>query len=336
MLEPPQAGQGGVVPDRGHDEQRGETRVGVRLGLAPVQDTRALLVERLEHIGGKVNHGGLPCHTRTCDAGEKAPGARRTAGAATPTAPGEPCPDDSPCQDVWQPRLASHPLGQHVGTYRPGGTVCRCGPCSRYPPGAPARVSLPGAGHHAHFWARGCTTWPLLPQHPHPSSRGLIRGVPVPRAPGVRRAVLPSPDNALSMLTECPRDSPLRPWIRPSACLHALGHACGGSPGLWGVSRAQRSGTNYAEDHNHASSRQSCQKPRGCAGERLTGQRCFKQRRMLPHPRPALTRPTWSRFWATARLTTFSVSPCQGRKHLMYWSGQDTSGVRGTGLLTWP
>ena len=192
----------------------------------------------------------------------------------------------------------------------------------------PALGTMPSSGHVAAPPAHPATA-------PAPLVPGLIRGVPVPRAPGVRRAVLPSPDNALLMLTECPRDSPLRPWIRPSACLHALGHACGGSPGLWGVSRTQRSGTNYAEDHNHASSRQSCQKPWGCAGERLTGQRCFKQCRMLPHPRPALTRPTWSRFWATARLTTFSVSPCQGRKHLMYWSGQDTSGVRGTGLLTW-
>ena len=58
---------------------------------------RALLVERLEHVGGKVDHGGLLCHTRACSAGAEAPGARRTAGAATPTAPGEPGPDDSPC-----------------------------------------------------------------------------------------------------------------------------------------------------------------------------------------------------------------------------------------------
>jgi hypothetical protein len=36
-----------------------------------------------------------------------------------------------------------------------------------------ARVTLPSDGQHAHFWARGCTTWPLLPQHPHPSSLGV-------------------------------------------------------------------------------------------------------------------------------------------------------------------
>jgi hypothetical protein len=33
-----------------------------------------------------------------------------------------------------------------------------------------AHVPLPSAGQSAHFWARGCTTWPILPQHPHPSS----------------------------------------------------------------------------------------------------------------------------------------------------------------------
>jgi hypothetical protein len=31
-------------------------------------------------------------------------------------------------------------------------------------------VSLPSAGQHAHFWARGCTTWTILAQHAHPSS----------------------------------------------------------------------------------------------------------------------------------------------------------------------
>jgi hypothetical protein len=34
----------------------------VRLGLAAVQEARALLVERLEHVGGKVDHGGFLCH----------------------------------------------------------------------------------------------------------------------------------------------------------------------------------------------------------------------------------------------------------------------------------
>src|SRR5215475_14159505 len=68
MLEPPQAGRGGVVPDRGHDEQRGEMRSGVRLGLAAVQEVRALLVERLEHVGGQVDHGGLLCHRQAVSA----------------------------------------------------------------------------------------------------------------------------------------------------------------------------------------------------------------------------------------------------------------------------
>ena len=51
--------------DEGYSlEQRGETRVGRRLGLTPVQDPRALLPERLEHVGGKVDHGGLLCHSQ--------------------------------------------------------------------------------------------------------------------------------------------------------------------------------------------------------------------------------------------------------------------------------
>jgi len=62
VFEPLEAGRGGVVPDWGHDEQRGEIRIGVRLGLATGQDARALLVERLEHVGGKVDHGGFLCH----------------------------------------------------------------------------------------------------------------------------------------------------------------------------------------------------------------------------------------------------------------------------------
>jgi hypothetical protein len=62
VFEPLEAGRGGVVPDRGHDEQRGEMRRGVRLGLAAGQDARTLLVERLEHVGAKVDHGGFLCH----------------------------------------------------------------------------------------------------------------------------------------------------------------------------------------------------------------------------------------------------------------------------------
>src|SRR5436309_15032742 len=62
MLEPLEAGRGGVVPDRSHDEQRGD-HPGTRAPeLAAGQEARALLVERLEHVGGKVDHGGLLCH----------------------------------------------------------------------------------------------------------------------------------------------------------------------------------------------------------------------------------------------------------------------------------
>jgi len=55
-------------------------------------------VERLEHVGGKVDHGGLLCHTRAYSAGVDAP-ARRAAWATTRPAPSESCPDDSPSQD---------------------------------------------------------------------------------------------------------------------------------------------------------------------------------------------------------------------------------------------
>jgi hypothetical protein len=50
-------------------------------------------------------------------------------------------------------------------------------------------------------------------------------------------------------LPGCPRESPLCPYARPSACPHAPGHAGGGSSGLWGVSRAWSAGTDYAKDH---------------------------------------------------------------------------------------
>src|SRR5262249_57032474 len=62
VCEPPQASRGGVVPDRGHDEQRGDHPGPLAPELAAGQEARALLVERLEHVGGKVDHGGLLCH----------------------------------------------------------------------------------------------------------------------------------------------------------------------------------------------------------------------------------------------------------------------------------
>jgi len=61
MLEPPQAGRGGVVPDWGHDEQRGDHPDTLAPELAAGQEARALLVERREHVGGKVDHGSLLC-----------------------------------------------------------------------------------------------------------------------------------------------------------------------------------------------------------------------------------------------------------------------------------
>src|SRR5262247_2227280 len=61
MLEPPQARRGRVVPDRGHDEQRGDHPGTPAPELAAGQEARALVVERLEHVGGKVDHGGLLC-----------------------------------------------------------------------------------------------------------------------------------------------------------------------------------------------------------------------------------------------------------------------------------
>ena len=64
MLEPPQAGRGGVVPDRGHDQDRGDHPGTSAPRLAAVQEARAILPERLEHVGGKVDHGGLLCHTQ--------------------------------------------------------------------------------------------------------------------------------------------------------------------------------------------------------------------------------------------------------------------------------
>ena len=54
---------------------------------------------------------------------------------------------------------------------------------------------------------------------------GLILGVPLPLAPGVSRAALPSPDTLSPMLTGCPRDSPLCPSARTIACPPAASHA---------------------------------------------------------------------------------------------------------------
>jgi hypothetical protein len=62
VFEPLQAGRGRVVPDGSHDEQRGDHPGTPALELAAGQEARALLVERCEHVGSKVNHGSLLCH----------------------------------------------------------------------------------------------------------------------------------------------------------------------------------------------------------------------------------------------------------------------------------
>src|SRR5215471_10143834 len=51
-----------MVPDGGHDEQRGDHPDTLTPEQATGQEARALLVERLEPVGGKVDHGGLLCH----------------------------------------------------------------------------------------------------------------------------------------------------------------------------------------------------------------------------------------------------------------------------------
>src|SRR5215471_10428540 len=50
-----------MVPDGGHDEQRGDHPDTLTPELAAGQEARALLVERLEPVGGKVDHGSLLC-----------------------------------------------------------------------------------------------------------------------------------------------------------------------------------------------------------------------------------------------------------------------------------
>ncbi len=50
MLEPPEAGRGGVVPDRGHDEQRGDHPGTLAPELAAVQEARAALYHDPRHL----------------------------------------------------------------------------------------------------------------------------------------------------------------------------------------------------------------------------------------------------------------------------------------------
>jgi hypothetical protein len=57
-----------VVPDRGHDQDRGDPPGTSIPRLAAGQEARAVLPERLEHIGGKIDHGGLLCHRQAVNA----------------------------------------------------------------------------------------------------------------------------------------------------------------------------------------------------------------------------------------------------------------------------
>jgi hypothetical protein len=113
------------------------------------------------------------------------------------------------------------------------------GALSAYP--CPALGSLPIFGHVA------APPAPLL-QHPHPwflvcSVEDRCHALPV-------CAARPSPPR--TRVTNADRlctGEPLRPWAWTIACTHVTGHAGGGVTGLWGVSRAQSDGTDYAEDH---------------------------------------------------------------------------------------
>jgi hypothetical protein len=138
------------------------------------------------------------------------------------------------------------------GRTRGGGSLAAA-PCPRVP---------------AQRWA-ACpflSTWlpHLTPPATAPSLLvpGRSRGGPLPRAPGVRRAALSG-----HIVTHADRLSTGDPLasLGPDERLppHAAGHAGGGAPGLWGVSRAQSAGTAYAEGHKNESARQSCQKPWG-------------------------------------------------------------------------
>ena len=68
--------EGACILYRGQPQTHTDTNLPALLVVAPVgdhpdtlapeltagQEARALLVERLEHVGGKVDHGGLLCH----------------------------------------------------------------------------------------------------------------------------------------------------------------------------------------------------------------------------------------------------------------------------------
>jgi hypothetical protein len=145
-----------------------------------------------------------------------------------------------------------------------------------------ARVSLPSAEQPAHFWARGCTPWPLLPQHPHPSS--LVCSV-VGRCHALPAcAERPSPPRTTchQWLTECPRESPCvpahgrSPDPTPRATPAAGRLDSGASPGLRAMAPIMQKVTT-TRALGRAVRSLGC-----CAGSRSTGQRCCKKRRMRP------------------------------------------------------
>ncbi len=73
VLEPPQACRRGMLANRCHDENPGETTVRRARAHAPIEDARTILVERLERVVRKIDHGGLLCHTPAYSAGADAP-----------------------------------------------------------------------------------------------------------------------------------------------------------------------------------------------------------------------------------------------------------------------
>jgi hypothetical protein len=130
-------------------------------------------------------------------------------------------------------------------------TWCRGRPAARRGPvgrGAlptcpcPTVGSLPMVGHVAAPPDPSCHSTRTPRPWSAPWWAAATRSRRAPRGPP-RTTCHQSPDNVSPILTGCPRESPRQPAARTSACPHAPGHASGGAPGLWGVSRAQSAGT---------------------------------------------------------------------------------------------
>jgi hypothetical protein len=188
---------------------------------------------------------------------------------------------------------APHAMAQR----KPRGSPPENARCSRHPrrmsslsPSwchrAPAPAPLVPGRRRAQWWA-ACpflSTW--LPHLTHPATApaplvsGRSRGVPLPPAPGVRRAALTG--QVSPMLTGCSRESPCvpvhgrspdsTPWATTAAgCLDS-----GASPGLRAMAPIMQRVTT-ARAPGIAVSSLGC-----CSGARLTGQRGCKKRQMLP------------------------------------------------------